>query len=90
MGWKEGTSTSRTGRQGPVEAHVPSARPALLGIGAKPMEEEKGKDGKPLKKRGDRREEMKYMPLVKRETPTSSGRNVRLLSFSLSRSEVEC
>ena len=86
MGWKEGTAASRTGRKGPVEAFVPTSRPALLGIGAKPIAdilgEDKGKNGKPMRK--DRREDMKFVPLVKRERePASvggSGKSVSLLS----------
>lgn len=74
MGWKEGTAASRTGRKGPVEAFVPTSRPALLGIGAKPIAdvlgEDKGKNGKPLRK--DRREDMKFVPLVKRERESVS------------------
>ncbi|KAL8280928.1 hypothetical protein RQP46_006607 [Phenoliferia psychrophenolica] len=77
MGWKEGTAASRTGRKGPVEAFVPTSRPALLGIGAKPIAdvlgEETGRNGKPVRK--DRREDMKFVPLVKREReqPASVG-----------------
>lgn len=86
MGWTPGTAASRTGRAGPVEAFVPSSRPALLGIGAKPMAEvlgvEKGKNGKPV--RVDRREEMKFVPLIKREreSASSSARSVRSLFHS--------
>lgn len=89
MGWKEGTAASRTGRKGPTEAFVPTSRPALLGIGAKPITdvlgEEKGKNGKPVRK--DRRDEMKFVPLVKRErdggpsAATGSGKSVSRPSF---------
>jgi hypothetical protein len=61
MGWKEGTAASLT-RQGPVEPYLPEARPALLGIGAKPMEEV----GEGRAKRPD----MKYVPVVKRAKET--------------------
>lgn len=83
MGWKEGTAASRTGRKGPSEAFVPTSRPALLGIGAKPLAEvlgeEKGKNGKVVRK--DKREDMKYVPLLKQErggsaSASNSGRSV--------------
>lgn len=88
MGWAPGQAASRSGR-GAIEAHVPSSRPALLGIGAKPMAEAmgdggKGKDGKGAKGKGgerkSRREEMRFVPLVKqaREGGGGSGRSVRL------------
>lgn len=88
MGWKEGTAASRTGRKGPSEAFVPTSRPALLGIGAKPLAEvlgeEKGKNGKVVRK--DKREDMKYVPLLKQErggsaSATNSGRSVRFGSL---------
>lgn len=82
MGWKEGTAASRTGRAGPVEAFVPTARPSLLGIGAKPMAEvlgeEKGKNGKVVRR--DKREDMKYVPVLRKEkegSASGSGRSVR-------------
>lgn len=82
MGWQQGTPASRTGRAGPVEAFVPKSRPSLLGIGATPLAEvlgvEKGKNGKPVRK--DRREEMKYMPLLRVERE-GSGRSVSLLLY---------
>ncbi|BGP44155.1 DNA primase large subunit Spp2 [Rhodotorula kratochvilovae] len=68
MGWQPGQAASRSGRAGPTEAHVPSSRPALLGIGAKPMAEALGTDGGAKGKKGpggSRREDMKFVPLVK-------------------------
>ena len=65
MGWKEGTAASRT-RCGLVDPWLPTARPALLGIGAKerPAADIPGADksGK-LGKQPDRR----YVPVVKIE-----------------------
>lgn len=84
MGWKQGTPASRTGRAGPTEAHVPKARPSLLGIGATPLAEVLGKDGKDKGKRpASRRDEMKYVPLLRVEregaspNASGSGRSVR-------------
>ncbi|GAA6038459.1 hypothetical protein JCM8097_007662 [Rhodosporidiobolus ruineniae] len=102
MGWQPGQAASRTGR-GAVEAHVPSSRPALLGIGAKPMAEAMGDDGKgkkggAAKAQGGRskREEMKFMPLMKREreriegpggsSASGSGRNNPITNGSTSSS----
>ncbi|GJN94575.1 hypothetical protein Rhopal_007658-T1 [Rhodotorula paludigena] len=84
MGWQPGQAASRSGRTGPVEAHVPSSRPALLGIGAKPMAEELGegsggkggKGGKPPRR--DKREDMRFVPLMKQAregSASGSGRN---------------
>jgi hypothetical protein len=56
MGWKEGTAASLT-RPGPVEPYLPEARPALLGIGAKPREENVG----------TKRPEKRYVPVIKME-----------------------
>jgi len=68
MGWKEGTAASRTGRTGPTEAYVPKSRPAMLGIGAKPLADvlgaEKDRNGKPVRR--DRAGELRFVPLVKR------------------------
>lgn len=86
MGWKEGTAASRTGRSGPAEAFVPTSRPALLGIGAKPLAEvlgeEKGKGGQVIRK--DKREDMKYVPLLKQErggSTSAGGGSGRSVSF---------
>lgn len=50
MGWKPGMGASKTGK-GPSEAIVPKARPALLGLGAKPQEVVEGsKSAKPSKR----------------------------------------
>lgn len=62
MGWKEGTAASRKGK-GPVEPWLPQARPALLGIGAK--EKEVFDDGS--KKKGGKRPERRYVPVIKKE-----------------------
>ncbi|GAA5974073.1 hypothetical protein JCM21900_003381 [Sporobolomyces salmonicolor] len=96
MGWAPGQAASRSGR-GAIEAHVPSSRPALLGIGAKPMAEAmgdggKGKDGKGAKGKGgerkSRREEMRFVPLVKqaREGGGGSGRSTPLTAAASSAS----
>lgn len=62
MGWKEGTAASKNGK-GPVQPYLPTARPALLGIGAKEMEA--FDDGS--KKKGPFRPEKRYVPVIKRE-----------------------
>ncbi|GAA5934931.1 spliceosome ATPase-activating subunit SPP2 [Sporobolomyces koalae] len=87
MGWQPGQAASRSGR-GAIEAHVPSSRPALLGIGAKPMAEAIGSTGgdKSAKSKSgsgpmgkSRREEMKFVPLVKQARESSaSGRSTPL------------
>lgn len=66
MGWKPGTAASRT-RTGPAEPWLPTARPALLGIGAK--ERVVADDGTPQngKAKAKGRPERRYVPLVKRE-----------------------
>lgn len=78
MGWKEGTAASRIGRAGPTEAYVPKARPAMLGIGAKPMAEvvggEKDRNGRPVKR--SRAEDMRFVPLVRKERTVESGASV--------------
>lgn len=63
MGWKEGTAASRT-RPGLVEPWLPSARPALLGIGAKERPQEDippSGNGRFVSKRPEKR----YVPIVK-------------------------
>jgi len=77
MGWKEGEVASRSKRfhgkgqdgkqKGLIEPWIPTARPALLGIGAKEKEvyddgSAKGKGGK-----GKGRPEKRYIPVVKVE-----------------------
>ena len=68
MGWKPGQAASRK-RTGPVEPYLPAHRPALLGIGAKELvvEDDGSKSKKGLKK-PDRR----YIPVIKRERSPSS------------------
>lgn len=63
MGWKEGTAASKNGK-GLAQPYLPSARPALLGIGAKEMEVF---DDGSKKKKGPIRPERKYVPVIKRE-----------------------
>lgn len=72
MGWKEGTAASRKPGKGLVQPYLPEARPALLGIGAK--EQEVFDDGS--NKKGSKRPERRYVPVVKqdREAGSSSGR----------------
>lgn len=66
MGWKPGQGASKSGK-GPIEAHAPKARPALLGLGAKPtdvVEDSKQKGGaKPSKK---------YIPVIAKEREGST------------------
>lgn len=76
MGWQPGQAASRTGR-GAIEAHVPSSRPSLLGIGAKPMTEAlgtgddaKGRLGGKKPARTSKRDDMRFVPLMKRERDT--------------------
>jgi len=64
MGWTEGTAASKTGK-GRVQPYLPTARPALLGIGAKEMEA--FDDGTQKKNKGSSRPEKRYVPVVKRE-----------------------
>lgn len=57
-----------------VEAYVPKARTALLGIGAKSREEAFGKDYvKEMDKGMSKRDGMKFVPLQKVERPIASG-----------------
>jgi hypothetical protein len=72
MGWKEGTAATRKPGKGLVQPYLPEARPALLGIGAK--EQEVFDDGS--KKKGNKRPERRYVPVIKqdREGRSSSGR----------------
>jgi hypothetical protein len=75
MGWKEGTSASRKPGKGLIEPYLPSARPALLGIGAK--EQEVYDDGS--KKGGkSKRPDRRYVPVIKQErsdTPSNGTRD---------------
>lgn len=84
MGWKEGTAASKNGK-GIIEPYIPSARPALLGIGAKEMEV--FDDGSKKKKLG--RPEKKYVPVIKkereREDTPGSGRDRSISPHRVSR-----
>jgi len=81
MGWKEGeAATRRVGKNGEkkgmVEPWLPTARPALLGIGAKEKEvfddgSKTGKKGSGTKRRG--KPDTKYMPLLKVEKSSRQG-----------------
>jgi len=71
MGWKEGTAASRKPGKGLVEPYLPSARPALLGIGAK--EQEVFDDGSKNNKR--KRPERRYMPVVKQDRADTASPN---------------
>ncbi|KAJ6497799.1 DExH-box splicing factor binding site-domain-containing protein [Mycena sanguinolenta] len=68
MGWKEGTAASRKPGKGLVQPYLPEARPALLGIGAK--EQEVFDDGS--NKKGNKRPERRYVPVVKQDRPGRS------------------
>ena len=77
MGWKEGAPTSAKGRKH-VEPWLPTARPALLGIGAKEQEVFDDGSGKGKKNAGKVRPEKRYVPLVKKEREgTASGQTSR-------------
>ena len=75
MGWKEGTSASRKPGKGLIEPYLPSARPSLLGLGAK--EQEVYDDGS--KKAGkSKRPDRRYVPVIKQErsdTPSNGTRD---------------
>lgn len=75
MGWKEGTSASRKPGKGLIEPYLPTARPALLGIGAR--EQEVYDDGS--KKSGkSKRPDRRYVPIVKQDrsdTPSNGARH---------------
>ena len=77
MGWKEGTSASRKPGKGLIEPYLPSARPALLGIGAKEQDISIYDDGS--KKSGkSKRPDRRYVPIVKQERsdmPSNDTRN---------------
>ncbi|CAA7259166.1 unnamed protein product [Cyclocybe aegerita] len=88
MGWKEGTAASRKPGKGIVEPYLPTARPALLGIGAK--EQEIYDDGS-KKGKGNRRANQIYVPVSRQERPDSrngSSREGRDRSRSPRRSAV--
>jgi len=72
MGWKEGTAASRKPGKGLVEPYLPSARPALLGIGAK--EQEVFEDGS-KKNNKIKRPERRYMPIIKQDRADTTSPN---------------
>ena len=69
MGWSDGSNASKNGTKH-VEPYLPQARPALLGIGAK--EKEILDDGSG-KKKGNRRPERRYVPVVRKERENVEG-----------------
>jgi hypothetical protein len=62
MGWKPGQGISKSGK-GPTEAFVPKARPALLGLGAKPSEATEAGSNQ----RGGSKPSKRYVPVVAKE-----------------------
>ena len=73
MGWKPGEPASRNKNRGIVEPWLPSARPALLGIGAK--EREIFDDGSGRSRSTPSRPDKKYKPLVRVESGRASPRS---------------
>jgi hypothetical protein len=76
MGWEEGSAATRKhGKNGMVEPWVPTARPALLGIGAK--ERKVPDDGRSKKEKFEKtkRPERRYVPVIKKEI--EGGRSVK-------------
>ena len=74
MGWVDGgpvTSSEKFKKNALVEPYLPTARPALLGIGAK--EQEALDDGSKKKKR--RGDEKRYVPLVRKESSREESRS---------------
>lgn len=69
MGWSDGSTASKNGTKH-VEPYLPQARPALLGIGAK--EKEIFDDGSG-KKKGNRRPERRYVPVIRKERENVEG-----------------
>lgn len=65
MGWKEGAPASKN-KGGIVEPWIPSARPALLGIGAKDQEV-LDSGSKKLNTRDKSKPDKRYVPVVKKE-----------------------
>ena len=85
MGWKEGTSASRKPGKGLIEPYLPSARPSLLGLGAK--EQEVYDDGS--KKGGkSKRPDRRYVPVVKQERSDTPSNGTRDRSRSPRRSST--
>jgi hypothetical protein len=62
MGWKPGQGASKSGK-GPVEARAPKARPALLGLGAKPTDVVEGNKSQ----RSNAKPSKKYIPVIAKE-----------------------
>ncbi|KAN0107046.1 DExH-box splicing factor binding site domain containing protein [Russula decolorans] len=73
MGWKPGEPASRNKNRGIVEPWLPSARPALLGIGAK--EREIFDDGSGRSRSTPSRPDRKYKPLLRVESGRASPRS---------------
>ena len=73
MGWKPGEPASRNKNRGIVEPWLPTARPALLGIGAK--EREIFDDGSRQSRSTPSRPDRKYTPLLRVESGKSSPRS---------------
>jgi len=73
MGWKPGEPASRNRNRGIVEPWLPTARPALLGIGAK--EREIFDDGSRQSRSTPSRPDRKYTPLLRVESGKSSPRS---------------
>lgn len=71
MGWTEDKAASRNGKsaKGNVQPWIPEQRPALLGIGAK--EREILDDGDPKKKKRGK-QDLRYVPLLKKEKDDST------------------
>ena len=85
MGWKEGTSASRKPGKGLIEPYIPSARPSLLGLGAK--EQEVYDDGS--KKGGkSKRPDRRYVPVIKQERSDTPSNGTRDRSRSPRRSST--
>lgn len=83
MGWTPGTAASRSGRAGLTSAYVPNRRPAMLGIGAKEMAQsigaEKDTNGNSSGKGKHGRDDLRFVPLVKRERIQQNMTNVSSL-----------
>ena len=67
-----------------TEAYIPKARPSLLGIGAKALAAPPtdGKAGSSSKKKSSRRDDMKFVPLTRREVVSTSDRSGSNVSAS--------
>lgn len=67
MGWKDPSQVKAGGKKSMAEPWIPTARPALLGIGAKEQEVYDDGSSKGKKGAGGKRPEKRYVPLVKKE-----------------------